>query len=338
MMASDQETYLETLAREPRKWVVTGAAGFIGSHLTEALLQAGQTVVGLDNFSTGRAANLEAVRQKVGSSAWDRFSLLEGSIEDARRCDAACEGADFVLHHAAMVSVPLSMQDPTGCDRINVGGFGTVLDAARRAGVRRVVYASSSAVYGDASGGCNREENLGEPLSPYALTKRVNEMQARFYTRTYGLATTGLRYFNVFGPRQDPNGAYAAVIPRWIDAALQGQPCRIFGDGAATRDFCFVRDIVKANLLAALAPAGPTDGEVFNIGQGIPVNLLELHRTLLAVLAHRRPELISLPPVFEAPRDGDIKNSCSEVSRAKRDLGFVAGYDLRKGLEAILGD
>lgn len=335
-MIGERDAYLNSLAGHARRWLVTGAAGFIGSHLTEALLRSGQSVIGLDDFSTGRRQNLEAVRDKVGNAAWGRFTLLEGSLEAPETCASACEGADFVLHHAAMVSVPLSLQDPQRCDRVNVGGFASLLEASRRCGVRRVVYASSSAVYGDASGARNREENLGEPLSPYALTKRMNEMQARFYTRAFGLPTTGLRYFNVFGPRQDPNGAYAAVVPRWIDAALQGQPCRIFGDGSATRDFCFVRDVVKANLLAAVAPSGPADGEVFNIGQGIPVNLLELHRTLLTILAERRPGLPGLPPALEAPRQGDIKHSCADVSKAERDLGFVAGYSLREGLEAIL--
>ncbi len=337
-MPVTREPHLETLACQPRRWLVTGAAGFIGSHLTEVLLENGQMVVGLDNFATGRRENLDAVRQSVGSHAWERFTLLESNLEEADQCARACEGADFVLHHAAMVSVPLSLKDPERCDRVNVGGFATLLEASRRSGVRRVVYATSSAVYGDASGGNNREEYLGEVLSPYALTKRINELQARFYTRTYGLSTTGLRYFNVFGPRQDPNGAYAAVIPRWIEAALNGQPCRIFGDGSATRDFCFVRDIVKANLLAAFSVSTQVQGEVFNIGLGIPVDLQQLHRTLLEVLAERRPELPSLPPVFEASREGDIKNSCAETSRAKRDLGFVPSYDLRKGLEAILGN
>lgn len=336
-MPVTRESHLEVLAREPRRWLVTGAAGFIGSHLTEVLLENGQLVVGLDNFATGRRENLDAVRQNVGAQAWERFTLLEGSLEAADQCARGCEGTDFVLHHAAMVSVPLSMKDPARCDRVNVGGFATLLEAARQSGVRRVVYATSSAVYGDASGERNREENLGEALSPYALTKRINEMQARFYTRTYGLSTTGLRYFNVFGPRQDPNGAYAAVIPRWIEAALNGQPCRIFGDGFATRDFCFVRDIVKANLLAALSPSPQVEGEIFNIGLGIPINLRELHRTLLDVLAERRPELPSLPAVFEPEREGDIKNSCAETLRAQRDLGFVSDYPLRKGLEAILG-
>lgn len=335
-MSATREPYLEVLARQPRRWLVTGAAGFIGSHLTEVLLENGQVVVGLDNFATGRPENLAAVRGSVGPEAWERFTLLEGSLEAADQCAKACTGADFVLHHAAMVSVPLSLKDPERCDRVNVGGFATLLEAARRGGVCRVVYASSSAVYGDASGANNREENLGEALSPYALSKRINEMQARFYTRAYGLSTTGLRYFNVFGPRQDPNGAYAAVIPRWIEAALNGRACRIFGDGSATRDFCFVRDIVKANLLAALSTSAQVEGEVFNIGLGIPVNMRQLHRTLLEVLAERRPELPSMPPVFESAREGDIHHSCAETIRARRDLGFVPSYDLRQGLEAIL--
>ena len=335
-MSATREPYLEDLARQSRRWLVTGAAGFIGSHLTEVLLKNGQVVVGLDNFATGRPENLSAVSASVGTQTWERFTLIEGSVEAADTCAQGCTGADFVLHHAAMVSVPLSMKDPERCDRVNVGGFATLLEAARRGGVRRVVYASSSAVYGDASGSSNREENLGEALSPYALSKRINEMQARFYTRAYGLSTVGLRYFNVFGPRQDPNGAYAAVIPRWIEAARSGQACRIFGDGSATRDFCFVRDIVKANILAAFATSGSVEGEAFNIGLGIPVDLRKLHLTLQEVLAERRPDLPSRPPVFEPTREGDIQHSCAETIRAKRDLGFVPSYDLRQGLEAIL--
>lgn len=335
-MGAQLEACKTELRQAPRRWLLTGAAGFIGSNLLEILLGLGQTVVGLDNLSTGRISNLEAVRRWVGEEAWARFTFIEGDVQDEATCARACDGADLILHHAALVSVPLSMEDPAGTDRINVGGFSALLEAARRSGVRRVVYASSSAVYGDASGGCNQEDSIGEPLSPYALSKRINELQGRFHTKAFGLSTVGLRYFNVYGPRQDPNGAYAAVVPKWVEAALQQRPCRIFGDGTATRDFCHVRDIAQANLLAATADLGDRDGEVFNVGLGRAVSLLELHQALGQALGQVRPGLGLAAPTLEPPRAGDILHSTADVSRAKTVLGFDADYALAEGLTQLL--
>jgi UDP-N-acetylglucosamine/UDP-N-acetylgalactosamine 4-epimerase len=337
-MVPERDDRLAGLEARSGLWVVTGAAGFIGSNLVERLLAYGQRVTGLDLFTTGRRENLEAVRRSVGEEAWGRFTLLEGSVEDAALCARACAGADHVLHHAALVSVPLSMELPEAATRTNVGGFAVLLEAARAAGVRRVVYASSSAVYGDASGAGNREDLLGEPVSPYALTKRINEMQARYYTRVRGLDTVGLRYFNVFGPRQDPEGDYAAIVPRWLRQAGLGLPCRIFGDGGATRDFCFVADIFRANVLAALAPADRVAGEVFNIGCGRATTILELHRALLEAIALERPGLPRPAPVLEPARSGDILHSSADLSRAGERLGFEAGFDLARGLALMLRD
>lgn len=335
-MISSLESELAARMEPPKQWLVTGAAGFIGSHLVAGLLAAGQRVAGLDDFSTGKQGNLDAVQAQVGSEAWRRFRFLRGSIEARDLCEEACRGADFVLHHAALVSVPLSLEEPERCTRINVGGFANMLEAARRGGVRRVVYASSSAVYGDASGTGNREDALGEPLSPYALSKRINELQAGFYTRTYGLGTAGLRYFNVFGPRQDPQGAYAAVVPRWIEAVREGRPCRIYGDGTATRDFCFVADVVQANLRAALVEGEGIVGKAFNIGRGHATSLMELHRLLVEEALKLNAGRPALAPLCESPRPGDILHSSADVSRAARLLGFRPAFGLAEGLGAIL--
>ena len=336
-MSSPISVMTEDLAVTRHKWLVTGAAGFIGSHLVETLLAGGQDVVGLDDFSTGRMSNLEEVRAQVGPAAWTRYVLLEGDIQDPAVCMQACEGVDYVLHHAAFVSVPLSMEKPDRTTWINVGGFANLLACAQKAEVRRVVYASSSAVYGDASGPANRETRIGEPLSPYALSKQQNEMQGRLYSRSFGLSTVGLRYFNVFGPRQNAAGGYAAVIPLWLEATLRGEPCRIYGDGTATRDYCYVKDIVQANLLAALTPlAKEHDGAAFNIGVSRPVSLLELHSTLREAIAEGAPGRAMLAPVREPMRPGDILHSTADVGSAGKILGFHASYSLRAGLDEIL--
>ena len=244
------------LTEHERTWCVTGAAGFIGSHLVESLLASGQRVVGLDNFATGHRANLDDVRSRVGEEAWRRFRLIEGDIRDLATCREAASGADLVLHQAALGSVPRSIADPLSTHAVNVDGFVNMLVAARDAEVGRFVYASSSSVYGDHPGLPKVEDEIGTPLSPYAVSKRVDELYARTFEDHYGLQTVGLRYFNVFGPRQDPAGAYAAVIPRWMGQLLGGETPTIHGDGETSRDFCYVANVVQANLRAALAPRG----------------------------------------------------------------------------------
>lgn len=331
---------LDDLRARPRRWLVTGAAGFIGSHLVEALLEAGQRVVGLDDLSTGYRSNLEDVARRVGAAAWGRFAFHEGDVADPAVVADAVAGADVVLHHAALVSVPQSIDDPWRAHRSNATGFLTVLDAARRAGVERVVYASTSAVYGDDEAPVKVEGRVGRSLSMYAATKGANELYATAYAQAYGLTAVGLRYFNVFGSRQDPAGAYAAVIPAWIHRLVRGEPCVVHGDGGQTRDFCHVANVVGANLLAATVPAGPDLEPAFNVGTGRATTLLELFATLRSALAAARPErsdLRAAEPTFGPPRPGDVRVSCADVGLAERRLGLRAAVDLRDGLDRTLG-
>ena len=285
MSAYDQ---LQTeLKAAPKTWLVTGVAGFIGSNLLEALLKLDQRVVGLDNFSTGKHKNLEQVKALVSPAQWARFRFLEGDIGDLAACQRACAGVDFVLHQAALGSVPLSMKDPLGSHRSNVTGFLNMLLAARDAKVKRFVYASSSAIYGDDPGLPKVEEKMGKPLSPYAATKAINEVYATAFALAYGLPSIGLRYFNVFGPRQDPEGAYAAVIPLWIAALLRRQPVFINGDGETSRDFCFVANVVQANLLAATTANAEAVNQAYNVALGQRTTLNELFHSLQSTLRAR---------------------------------------------------
>lgn len=322
----------QQLQAHPRRWLVTGSAGFIGSHLIETLLRAGQQVVSLDNFATGHRSNLENVKGRVGGAAWARHRFIEGDIGDERACATACEGVDVVLHEAALGSVPRSISDPLAAHRANATGFLNVLIAARDAGVKRFVYAASSSTYGDSPGSPKVEDKIGRPLSPYAVTKYLNELYADVFARCYGLATIGLRYFNVFGTRQDPQGAYAAVIPRWYAAMLTGEPCVIYGDGETSRDFCFVANVVQANLRAALVEDPEALNEVYNVAVGGRTSLVELHAAIATSLRARNPSLHVLAPRFADFRDGDIRHSLADVSKAKRLLGYVPTHDLRAGL------
>jgi UDP-N-acetylglucosamine 4-epimerase len=327
----------EQLRSRPRRWLVTGAAGFIGSSLLESLLRLGQSVVGLDDFRTGSRSNLSDVLARVGPEKFARFRFLEGDICDPRACRTATAGVDLVLHQAALGSVPRSMEDPQSTHAVNVDGFVNVLLAANAARVQRVVYASSSSVYGDDLSNLKTEEILGQPLSPYATTKLVNELYARTFQRTHGIDSVGLRYFNVFGPRQDPEGAYAAVIPRWTQALFSGEPCVVFGDGSASRDFCFVENVVQANLLAACAPASQIAPGVFNVGCGAETSLLELFAAIRTRVAAFSPSVAQKVLRSEAPRRGDVPRSLACIDRASGYLGYQPEYELSRGLDETIG-
>ena len=327
---------LEELAERPRTWLVTGAAGFIGSNLVEHLLRYGQTVRGLDNLSTGYLHNIEQVSELVGPEAWGRFSFVEGDIRDLATCHALCEGVDVVLHHAALGSVPHSIEDPILANQSNVDGFLNILVAARDAGVQRVVYAASSATYGDEPTLPKVEHLIGDPLSPYAVTKYVNELYAKVFQTTYGTAGVGLRYFNVFGPRQDPDGAYAAVIPKWIHTLLTGERCVINGDGETTRDFCFVDDVVQANILAATTDNPAALGEVFNVACGGGTTLTKLFELIRDELAEIDPTVAAATPEYRDFRVGDIRHSHADIGKITRLLGYSANYSVRSGLATAL--
>lgn len=328
---------MERLRRFPCTWAVTGAAGFIGSNLVEALLRAGQRVRGLDNFSAGYRRNLDLVRAALAPAEWANFTFIEGDIRDLPVCREFCAGADYVLHEAALGSVPLSIEDPILANQSNVDGFLNMLVAARDAKVRGFVYASSSAVYGNAAEGDERlpktEDRVGKMLSPYALTKYANELYAEVFAAAYGFRAIGLRYFNIFGPRQDPRGAYAAVIPKWIDALLRGGPVRINGDGKTTRDFCHIDNCVQANILAATAPPdGPAWNRPYNVGLGESTDLNGLFAQIRQAVASARPEAAEAAPEYRDFRAGDIKHSVADISRAREYLGYAPSVSLAAGL------
>jgi UDP-N-acetylglucosamine 4-epimerase len=323
------------LAREPRVWLVTGAAGFIGSHLVETLLGLGQRVRGLDDLSTGSEENLADVRRAVGEEAWGRFAFARGDVRDLVACRRASAGADVVLHEAALGSVPRSIEDPLATHAVNVDGFVNVLVAARDAGCARLVWASSSSVYGDHPGLPKREEDLGAPLSPYAASKRIDEVWAETFWRVYGLEVVGLRYFNVFGPRQDPEGPYAAVIPRWIQALLRGETPRVHGDGETSRDFCPVANVVQANLLAAFAPAAAA-GRAINVALGERTTLNELFRTIRDGLAGLGVDCAGVEPVHDEFRAGDVRHSLADVGLARELLRYRPEVGVAAGLRSTM--
>ena len=334
-MLTLQPDLVALLEGQSRRWLVTGSAGFIGSHLLETLLAHGQQVTSLDNFATGHRHNLQAVRESVGDAAWARHHFIEGDIADPDTCVAACEGAQFVLHQAALGSVPRSLKDPQTTHRANATGFLNMLVAARDVGAR-FVYAASSSTYGDSPTLPKVEDVIGRPLSPYAVTKYLNELYAEVFGRCYGMQTIGLRYFNVFGPRQDPNGAYAAVIPRWIAAMLRGEPCTINGDGETSRDFCYIANTVQANLRAALATQDAAVNQVYNVAVGDRTTLNQLHAALAAGVERERPSLQVAQPAYADFRGGDVRHSLADVSKARTLLGYEPTHDVHEGLaEAI---
>ncbi len=322
------------LEANPRRWLVTGVAGFIGSHLLETLLGLGQDVVGLDNFATGYRRNLEDVVRSVPGGS-DHFHFVEGDIRDADTCLSVSQDVDVVLHQAALGSVPRSIIDPALCHAVNVDGTFNVLIAAKEAGVRRVVYASSSAVYGDSPHLPKREEVIGTAVSPYGLSKRIGELNAEMITAVYGLETVGLRYFNVFGSRQDPRSMYAAVIPQWIRHLLRGEACTINGDGETSRDFCPVEHIVQANILAATRRiAGPD--QIYNVGLGGQTTLNELYRLLRDGLVVRRPGLAGLDPDHQDFRAGDVRHSLADITKIRKALGYEPRIRFAEGIERTL--
>jgi UDP-N-acetylglucosamine 4-epimerase len=325
----------QALQEQPGTWLVTGVAGFIGSHLLEHLLGLGQTVVGLDNYATGHRHNLDDVRHRVGEPAWARFRMIEGDIRRLADCQVACQGVRWVLHEAALGSVPRSLADPITTNEVNIGGFLNMLVAARDAGVQGFVYAASSSTYGDHPGLPKVEHAIGNPLSPYAVTKYVNELYASVFARSYGMHTIGLRYFNVFGPRQDPQGAYAAVVPRWAATMLQGQAVQINGDGLTSRDFCYVDNAVQANLLAAMATDAAALDQVYNVAVGDQTSLNDLQALLAAELAQCRPGLVVPPPVHAGFRAGDVRHSRADITKARELLGYEPTHDIRAGLSLV---
>jgi UDP-N-acetylglucosamine 4-epimerase len=324
------------LRQTPKKWLVTGAGGFIGSNLLETLLKLDQHVVGLDNFVTGHQSNLDEVQRLVTPDQWARFSFIRGDICNLIDCQNAVspmgKRVDYILHQAALGSVPRSIADPLAANRANVDGFLNMLVAARDAGVERFVYASSSSVYGDHLVLPKVEENIGRPLSPYAATKRINEIYADVFRRCYDLPVIGLRYFNVFGPRQDPNGAYAAVIPQWFSTILRGKPVYIYGDGETSRDFCYIANVVQANILAATICAAPVEN-VLNVACGGRITLKQLFVLIQQLVRKHCPMAEQHEVIFAAERRGDVKHSSADIRRARDIFGYEPTYTVGAGLE-----
>jgi UDP-N-acetylglucosamine 4-epimerase len=317
-------------------WLITGVAGFIGSNLLQALLALNQKVTGLDNFSSGYRHNLEQVRELVGSDAWRNFTLLEGDLRNFEDCARACKGVDYVLQQAALGSVPRSIENPILTNANNITGFLNLLVASRDAKAKRFVYAASSSTYGDHPGLPKVEDAIGKPLSPYAVTKYVNELYADVFARCYGIDSIGLRYFNVFGPRQDPNGAYAAVIPQWVAALIRNQTLRINGDGETTRDFCFVDNVVQVNLLAALTKSPEAANQVYNVALNDRTSLNQLYEMMRSLLRQSFPHVDKHSPLYADFRDGDIRHSQADISKAARLLGFQPTHRIGDGLKEAM--
>ena len=326
----------KSMTAEPSRWLITGVAGFIGSNLLEHLLKLGQTVVGLDNFMTGYQKNLDMVRDIVGPEAWSRFTFIEGDIRDIDTCREACKGVQHVLHEAALGSVPRSIDDPLLSNSCNITGYLHMLVAARDAGVKSFVYAASSSTYGDSPELPKVEDKIGSPLSPYAVTKYVDELYADVFNRCYGFSSVGLRYFNVFGQRQDPYGAYAAVIPQWFASVIKQETVFVNGDGETSRDFCYIDNVVQANLLASFAQGDATN-KIYNVAFGQRTTLNELFGLIKEEVARHKPEVMSAQCVHRDFRAGDVRHSLADISRAHNLLGYDPQFDVRQGLR-LAGD
>ena len=337
MKESDDYTVLrERLKGSSRRWLITGVAGFIGSNLLETLLRLDQEVVGLDNFSTGHGHNLDSVSKNVTRDQWKRFHMITGDIRELGRCREACADVDYVLHQAALGSVPRSIEDPLPTNDSNINGFLNMLVCARDAEVRRFVYAASSSTYGDHPGLPKVEDVIGKPLSPYAVTKYVNELYSSVFARCYGFKTIGLRYFNIFGRRQDPEGAYAAVIPKWIASMIKNEPVYVNGDGETSRDFCYIENAVQANLLAATTENPEAIDQVYNVAVGDRTTLNELVSMIRALLVPAFPHLSDFRPVYRDFRAGDVRHSLADISKAQGLLGYSPTHSINEGLREAM--
>ena len=334
---SDAYTQLKArLLAEQHTWLITGVAGFIGSNLLETLLKLNQRVLGLDNFATGHQRNLDEVRSLVTPEQWNNFKFTKGDIRNLQDCQQACQGVDYVLHQAALGSVPRSVEDPITTNSANITGYLNMLVAARDAKVKRFVYAASSSTYGDHPDLPKVEDKIGKPLSPYAVTKYVNELYADVFARTYGFNTIGLRYFNVFGPRQDPNGAYAAVIPKWIASMIKGEPVYINGDGETSRDFCFIENVRQINLLAATTENDKAVNQVYNVAVGDRTSLNQLYEQLQLNLLQSFPQLQDNKPIYRDFRGGDVRHSLADISKASNLLGYKPSHGIGEGLKVAM--
>lgn len=329
------EQLLQTLPQAPKTWLITGVAGFIGSNLLETLLNLDQRVVGLDNFATGHQHNLDEVHSLVSPAQWARFTFIRGDIRNLDDCRHACAGVDYVLHQAALGSVPRSLADPITTNSANIDGFLNMLVAARDAEVKSFIYAASSSTYGDHPGLPKVEDVIGKPLSPYAVTKYVNELYADVFARSYGFTTIGLRYFNVFGKRQDPNGAYAAVIPKWTAAMIKGKDVFINGDGETSRDFCFIANAVQANLVAATTTDADARNQIYNVAVSDRTTLNQLFGALRQALGENGV-CYDRAPNYRDFRAGDVRHSQADIAKAQRLLGYVPRFDVHAGIKTAM--
>ncbi|KIC79617.1 NAD-dependent epimerase/dehydratase family protein [Pseudomonas sp. C5pp] len=329
------EALQQSLPQAPKKWLITGVAGFIGSNLLEHLLLLDQTVVGMDNFATGHQRNLDEVRSNVSAQQWSRFSFLEGDIRNLGDCHTACRDVDYVLHQAALGSVPRSLNDPITTNATNIDGFLNMLVAARDAAVKSFTYAASSSTYGDHPALPKVEDVIGKPLSPYAVTKYVNELYADVFFKSYGFNSVGLRYFNVFGRRQDPQGAYAAVIPKWLASMIGGDELFINGDGETSRDFCFIENVVQMNLLAATSSDPAAVNQIYNVAVSGRITLNQLFEALRKGL-QENGVVYSKGPVYREFRPGDVRHSQADISKAQSLLGYAPAYDVTRGISKAM--
>ena len=332
---SQYQLVCEQLKQAPKTWLVTGVAGFIGSNLLETLLKLDQTVIGLDNFATGHQHNLDEVQSLVSAAQWAKFTFYEGDIRNLEDCQKACVGVDYVLHEAALGSVPRSIADPITTNATNISGFLNMLIAARDAKVSSFTYAASSSTYGDHPALPKVEENIGKPLSPYAVTKYVNELYADVFAKTYGFKAIGLRYFNVFGKRQDPNGAYAAVIPKWTAAMIAGDDVFINGDGETSREFCFIENTVQANILAATTADDAAKNQVYNVAVGDRTTLNDLYRAIQAALAENGVNYTK-DAVYRDFRAGDVRHSQASIAKIEQALGYAPEFRIDAGIQLAM--